>query len=346
MSRIVIDRDGNPVRLQVVRPEMMGAAAMRPSAERPSAERPATGQPATRHDGILVDTPLGRFHGPPNDLVTRQLVEFGGHTRNELAMILSFVAGGDTVLDVGGHIGTFAVPLARKVGPNGRVFAFEPTRANHDYLVRNVRENGVEGVVHVEKLGASDRPETFHVCRPEGNTSAAFLVEEHRDGPGDEVVETVVLDDWWRERNREETRRISLIKIDTEGMDCRVLKGARGILEHDHPVLYFEFSPRTLARAGSSVRELEKLLETQQYHCFVNLGSRNSDRDDFRLGRIRRPRDIGAFGDILAFHRESRRYPGYFAGPLASRCALHARAVMELPGRALRRLWRTLAGRR
>lgn len=338
MSRIVIDKDGNPVHLQVVRP---GEAKPSPAPPRPEVGSLPHLPRAPRARTLRIETPHGTFHGPAEDLITRQLVEFGGHTRNELAMVLSFVTAGDVVLDVGGHIGTFAVPLARKVESTGRVFAFEPTRVSHDFLVRNVRENGVEGIVHVERLGASDRPGTLHARRPEGNTGATFL-SEHQ---GDEAVQTVVLDEWWRARSPAGKLRIALIKIDTEGMDCRVLKGARGILERDHPVLYFEFNPRTLARAGSSVRELEQLLDEHHYHCFVNLGARNSSRDDFRLGRIRRPRDLGDFGDVLAFHRASLRYPGYFAGPAVSRWAIRARGVMELPGRALRRLRRRMASR-
>jgi FkbM family methyltransferase len=296
---------------------------------------------APRDRSVVIETPHGVFHGPAGDLVTRQLAEFGGHTRNELAMVLSFVAEGDIVLDVGGHIGTFAIPLARKVGRQGRVFAFEPTPSNHDFLVRNVRENGVEGIVHVELLGASDRAETLRAQRPAGNTSAAFLTES---GDG-EVVHTVLLDEWWRTKTRGDRHRIALIKIDAEGMDCRVLKGARRILEQDQPVLYFELNPPALARAGSSVRELEELLESLHYHCFVNLGPRNSATDSFRLGRIRRARDLGSFGDVLAFPRGSLRYPGYFAGPAMSWCALRVRAATDLPRRALRRLRRVVAAR-
>ena len=205
MTRILIDKDGNPVRLQVVTPETTMAPAPLPRPE--AAPLPVAPEPRGR--SVVIRTPHGTFHGPADDLVTRQLAEFGGHTRNELAMVLSFVGEGDIVLDVGGHIGTFAVPLGRKVGPEGRVFAFEPTPSNHDYLVRNVRENGLGKTVHVERLGADDRAQ-----RPPGNTSAAFLTE---DGEG-ELVHTVLLDEWWRTKTRGDSHRIAMIKIDAEGL--------------------------------------------------------------------------------------------------------------------------------
>ena len=62
-----------------------------------------------------------------NDLVTNQIKKFGAHTRPELAFLLSVVDEGDAVFDIGGHIGTFAIPLAQKVGPSGRVLVVEPS---------------------------------------------------------------------------------------------------------------------------------------------------------------------------------------------------------------------------
>jgi FkbM family methyltransferase len=323
VSRILIDKDGNPVHLQVVRPAEPVAS---PAPPRPESG-PAPPVPrGARARVLVVQTPHGSFRGPADDPATRRLLESGDAAGNEVAMLLSFVAQGETVLDVGSHIGTFAVPAARKVGGSGRVFSFEPAAATHACLVANVRENGVEGAVHAEQLGASDRRETLHVPRE----------------AGDGTIETVSLDGWWRSVGAGPGRRIAMFRIHAGGMDCRVLKGARRILERDRPVLHFEFDPDALVRAGSSVRELEQLLSDHHYHCFANLGPSGSAPDGFRLGRIRRPRDLGEAGHVLAFHRASLRYPAYFAGPAVSRWVLRTRGAAELPGRALRRLARAL----
>ena len=73
-----------------------------------------------------------------NDLVTNQIKKFGAHTRPELAFLLSVVDEGDAVFDIGGHIGTFAIPLAQKVGPSGRVLVVEPSPSNFTLLSRNI----------------------------------------------------------------------------------------------------------------------------------------------------------------------------------------------------------------
>jgi Methyltransferase FkbM domain len=72
-------------------------------------------------DTIAVDTTFGRIETFVDDLITNQLLQFGAHTRPELALLLSIIEPGDFVFDVGAHIGTFSAPVARRVGPTGKV---------------------------------------------------------------------------------------------------------------------------------------------------------------------------------------------------------------------------------
>jgi tRNA G37 N-methylase Trm5 len=90
-----------------------------------------------------VETVHGTFVTWRGDLITEQLRRFSAHTRNELAMLRSFLRKGDRVIDIGAHIGTFAVPLARSVGAGGAVYCFEANADNYALLVRNAQANGV-----------------------------------------------------------------------------------------------------------------------------------------------------------------------------------------------------------
>jgi hypothetical protein len=63
---------------------------------------------------IEMDAMFGTVYAFADDLVTDQMISFGAHTRPELAFLMSVVQSGDTVFDIGGHIGTFAIPLAQK----------------------------------------------------------------------------------------------------------------------------------------------------------------------------------------------------------------------------------------
>ena len=72
-----------------------------------------------------IVTPIGTYYGFSGDLISKQLHKYGAHQRNELAMLLSIVREGDVVLDIGANIGTFSIPLSKKVGVNGDVYGFE-----------------------------------------------------------------------------------------------------------------------------------------------------------------------------------------------------------------------------
>src|SRR4051795_10698348 len=89
---------------------------------------------ATRH---------GLFYAPADDQITRQLIAFGAHTRTELAMLLDHLGEGETAVDFGAHIGAFAIPMARKLGPAGRLLAVEGAAETFARLERNVGANGL-----------------------------------------------------------------------------------------------------------------------------------------------------------------------------------------------------------
>jgi hypothetical protein len=117
----------------------------------------------------------GRFRTRRNDHVTRQLAEYGAHTRNELAMVLSFLRPGDQAIDVGAHIGTYTVPFARTVGPGGRVLSIEPGDEAFARLVENLELNAVAGWVQPFHAVATDRAGSYRAV-PAGpeHTSATY----------------------------------------------------------------------------------------------------------------------------------------------------------------------------
>jgi hypothetical protein len=85
-------------------------------------------------DTIAVDTTFGRIETFVDDLITNQLLQFGAHTRPELALLLSIIEPGDFVFDVGAHIGTFSAPVetsrADREGARNRGDASHFRRAN------------------------------------------------------------------------------------------------------------------------------------------------------------------------------------------------------------------------
>ncbi len=163
---------------------------------------------------------------------------------------------GSTAIDVGAHIGSLTVPLGRAVGPEGKVFAFEPVKKVYRELVHNLRLNGAKNVKPLRfAVGARNQViEMEPMASLDGRTGV---------GEGGDKVELRTLDSF-------EFKDVSLIKIDVEGFETEVLKGAERtirtwhpaiILEIMHAHLYNELAPAERAR----VDETRKLLELYGY---------------------------------------------------------------------------------
>lgn len=163
-----------------------------------------------------------------------KLKEYGAYQGSNLAMLMDALEPGDHVLDLGAHVGTFAVPLAARVGPGGRLVAVEGTEETHALLSQNVAANGVPWARALHRVvaatpgfyavnfGGEDRLYNTGAARhepaAEGVASISFqeLVDEHLDG------------------------RLDAIKIDVEGMDYAVLSAGAGLIRQALPTVAFE----------------------------------------------------------------------------------------------------------
>lgn len=241
----------------------------------------------------VVDTRYGTFLARHDDLITRQLQQFGSHAGGELAMLLSVVKPGDIAIDVGAHIGTFSVPLARAVGTTGRVVAFEPFLPSYELLVLNAELNGVSGTLLTRPLAIGPSQASWSVVESqESNTGATYLAPL-----AEGTVTSVGLDEWVA-RNR--LGHVDVIKVDTEGMECAVLSTAMDILDTSRPIIYAEVAAEFMQRFGDSPAALQELLNTHGYRTFRNTGKRqDTSSGGFQVSEIDNV-DGEDFFDVLA----------------------------------------------
>ena len=94
-----------------------------------------------------VATIYGNYFSWKGDLITEQLKTYSAHTRNELAMIKSFICSGDNIIDVGAHIGTFSVPFSIFNEAKGLIFSFEANPNNYKLLQANIANNSVSSTI-------------------------------------------------------------------------------------------------------------------------------------------------------------------------------------------------------
>jgi FkbM family methyltransferase len=189
---------------------------------------------------------------------------------DEIAYARSVVGRGDFVLDVGANIGFFALHLAAIVGPTGHVYAFEPLDQNAALFERSLRENGLEERVSLYRhaVGAvAGEAEIVFLSLEEGaqNSGGAYLSTASREVPTDHrLVRTriVPLD------GETFARPIRFIKVDVEGAESLVFRGARRLLSEDRPVILSEINPSQIQKvAASTPRELIAEMEEIGYEC-------------------------------------------------------------------------------
>jgi FkbM family methyltransferase len=163
------------------------------------------------------------------------------------ALARSLLGPGDVAVDVGAHIGFFAVQFAQAVGAAGMVHAFEPLARNADLLERSIAESGFTGRMTLVRAAVSDRTgeATLRFARETLNTGGAFLGDRATgvdEGLEAATVPTIGLDE------AALRRPVRLLKMDVEGAEPLVVRGARRLLAADRPHIVSEVHPEQLRR--------------------------------------------------------------------------------------------------
>jgi FkbM family methyltransferase len=184
--------------------------------------------------GAFVDTRLYKSIGP------------------ELAWLRQAVAAGDTVADVGAHHGYFALLLSHWVGERGRVFAFESLPQNAEIAERNMALNGVSNVRIIQSaVGASVG--AVAIARDSSGVLSANAAATDAL-----TVHVVALDEVFDQNLPD------LLKIDVEGYELEVLRGARRCLAA-RPKIALEFHCFRFQDPVRRVGEILSLLPNEGY---------------------------------------------------------------------------------
>jgi FkbM family methyltransferase len=168
---------------------------------------------------------------------------------------------GATVLDLGAHIGLFSVHLARSVGPSGRVISFEPAPRTAAVLRRTVRCNGLAAVVSVRQVAVSGRrgmAELFETGDECANASSLVRTDRSRDVVRVAATTLDALVD-------DEDLTVAVVKMDIEGAELEVLRGAPQLLAQQRPALTIEVHPLELRASRCDPRAVFDLLAEHGY---------------------------------------------------------------------------------
>lgn len=207
------------------------------------------------------------MHLDPYDALGLRALSFGDFEPATLREVLRRLPVGGTFVDVGANIGWYSLKTAKAVGPKGHVIAVEPNRKTLVELRDNLRASGAESVVAVVPEACSDSEGTLtFYASPRRNTgeSSLSLANATQEGPAaaSYPVRARRLDDILKESGVD---RVDAIKIDVEGAEFLVLKGATETLDRYRPVVILELIDRQLRAMGSSVKEVLAFMQSHGY---------------------------------------------------------------------------------
>lgn len=172
----------------------------------------------------IVAPDATRYVSMPANTSSLALFVEGGADRGNHAFIERHVRPGGTFVDVGANIGFYSVPAARLVGPDGRVIAIEAHPYTFEFLRRNIARNGATNVAAIQ-CAVGDGPGTVSMIYCEANAGGTQVGADRRHHGVDVAVRS--LDAILAEAG---VARVDYLKIDVEGYELPVLRGARGII--------------------------------------------------------------------------------------------------------------------
>ena len=194
-----------------------------------------------------------------NDLTIGQALDlYGEFSEIEAAFMCEFLEPGDVAVEVGANIGSLTVPLANAVGEEGTLIAFEPQPVLLQNLCANIALNGLR---HVRTVNAAVGDRQGSVRLPKLDHTKPGLFGAHGIGSREDgdTIGVLQLDDALK------VSRCKFMKIDVEGMEANVIRGARDVIRRCRPVLYVEND-----RRGKSP-ELIRLLQEMDYSLYWHL---------------------------------------------------------------------------
>lgn len=151
------------------------------------------------------------------------------------------------IIDIGANIGKYSI-LASKINSDARIYAIEPERNNFDLLNKNIKLNKIKNIFPI-KVALSNKKGTSKLYKSKTNFGGHSLKHKRKDF---EYVKTDTLNNLFNKLNY-----IDLIKIDAEGYEFEILKGARKLLS--------EKKIKNIIIEINDMKNIKNLLESYGY---------------------------------------------------------------------------------
>ena len=215
-------------------------------------------------DGIFWDLDLSQG-------IDFSIFLFGAFEPETVASYSSQITKGNTVLDIGANIGAHSLKLAELVGADGRVVCYEPTDYAFGKLTRNFELNPElrSRATCVQAFLGDGRPG----IRPGSIPSSWSLSGQSEDklhpvhlgtyNSLDKAQESTLVDSL----KEQGVHKVDFIKLDVDGFELPILRGAEAMLRRDRPPILMEFAPYIYEEHGYTLQDLSRFLLELGYEC-------------------------------------------------------------------------------
>lgn len=233
--------------------------------------------------------PVGDIYFKTNQtsFLTRELFWKGPKSFEFTSIFIELIKKMDVFLDVGTNIGYYSI-LGGKFNPDLKVIAFEPSEGAMIYACENVRINKLESIIKVEPLALSNKTERldfYNVTNPKFPTIHNLSGEHNLTASKDKIkyvktkADGIMLDQYFDENK---LKRVDLIKIDTEGSEYLILKGAEDVIKKHRPIIICETLFNTIEK------ELEEIILPHGYEFYNHV-----ENGLVKVDSIQREKDNG-----------------------------------------------------
>lgn len=200
-------------------------------------------------------------------IIEELILKEGSYEGDLITIADRFIEEDTVIIDVGANIGFESLYFAKKY-PANLVYSYEPTTIPYQCLSKSKDINGLNNL-KIFKLGVGEESGRvdIHSATKETYNKGLASIESNFDLDNTfekETIDIITLDD-----HIKENKRVSLIKIDVQGYERKVLEGAADLIKKDRPVIIFEHDDRYHTQPLADRKKIETLFSSNRYEFYL-----------------------------------------------------------------------------
>ena len=188
--------------------------------------------------------------------------EFGNKHNRGFNHLMKNLKNKNTFFDIGAHIGLVSIPAAQNMNLDSKIIAFEPSYKNYKHLKNHIKANNYNKKIKLYKnlVGEKNCKKNFYYSKYESPLNSIIKVKQI-ERYNKKSINQISIDYFCKKSGIFP----DIIKIDVEGAELNVLKGAKETILQYKPIIYLSVHPSHLIELGFNVNHLEDLIKSLDY---------------------------------------------------------------------------------